>query len=244
MPEKYFDANCMLGPWHTKLKFSSAKELVKQMNYYKIKKALVYHSLAVKHSVAKGNKELLKEISKYKNTLYPCFLLTPSCTLENGNVYGLAQELDKYKVKAARVYPSMQSFELKIWQMGDIYALLEAKKIPLFIPLGETNYNDIYEICKNFPKLPIVLSNTTYRTTRVMYQLLQDFDNFHIEISTFVMFNGINDVVKRFGSEKLLFGSYMPFLDPARAIAMVKHAKISTEAKQDIAHRNFERLIG
>ena len=233
----------MTGSWHLKLKFSTVDELIKQMKFYKIKKALVYHSIAIKHSTVKGNKALIEDISKYKNILYPCFVLSPTSTLENGNVYNISQHLDKNKVKAVRVYPTLQSFEMKLWQMGDIYSLLESKRIPLFIPLAESNYGDIYEICRNFPKLPVVLSNTTYRTTRVMYQLLQDFDNFYMEISSFVMYGGIKEVVERFGSEKLLFGSYMPFLDPARVVAMVNHADIPNKAKEDIAYNNISRLI-
>ena len=59
---------------------------------------------------------------------------------------------------------------------------------------------------------------------------------------------GENGMIEKFcelvGSEKLIFGTDLPWFDEFQAIGGVVSAKISDEAKRNILHDNVERILG
>mgnify|MGYP003295337219 CR=1 FL=1 len=58
-----------------------------------------------------------------------------------------------------------------------------------------------------------------------------------------IMYFIANYITKKFGSQRLIFGSNLPVSDPGAAIAKVACADISYEDKIKIAHGNLEKLI-
>lgn len=235
----FFDANCMIGRITTaKLKFYQTKDLIKEMKYHQIDRALVFHSLSWQYDPKVGNEELIKEISPYKE-LFGSAVLLPSSTRELGKL----KETLGGKIKAVRLYPLDQNFKLSAWNCGSILSLLEERKVPLFIEANQIDFDDLNNLCKDYPHLPIILCKTGYRLGRMLYSLLERYKNFYLETSLFLTYMGIEDVVKRFGAKRLLFGTNMPFLDAGGAIFRVIYAKILRKEKKMIGSLNLEGLI-
>lgn len=78
----------------------------------------------------------------------------------------------------------------------------------------------------------------------MLYGLFRDCPNFHIEISTFLSFRGVEDIVRRFGPEKLPFRTRVPHQPPGSAVARILYAEVDEEAKGAIAFGNAERIFG
>ena len=53
----------------------------------------------------------------------------------------------------------------------------------------------------------------------------------------------LEDVVRQFGAEHLMFGSYMPISDPNATMMQVTDARISDEDKSRIARENLYELV-
>ena len=64
-----------------------------------------------------------------------------------------------------------------------------------------------------------------------------------MDTATFLTHGGYEEVVKRFGSERLLFGSHMPFTEPGSSAAAILYADIDDKDKKNIAYKNFNRLF-
>ena len=56
--------------------------------------------------------------------------------------------------------------------------------------------------------------------------------------------DGIEDVCAKFGAERILFGSSLPYGAGSAAVSMITYANISEEEKELIASGNLERLLG
>jgi predicted TIM-barrel fold metal-dependent hydrolase len=128
---------------------------------------------------------------------------------------------------------------------------LEEYKIPVFLDFdtGEpyndrTDWDKVYEICRNYPNLPVVLVRFGWRVNRSLYALLAQCDNFYWEFSGTWLYRIVESVCKKFGPEHTLFGSNMPFTTPAVNLMLVTHADIGEEENKLIAGDNLRRLLG
>ena len=241
-----FDCECSIG----KLKvpqpgsFSSASELVAEMDYLGINEALVYHSLAKEHNVAFGNALLCESIGGI-HRLHGCWILQPHFTGELPAPEIVATEMLEKGIRAARLFPgdNGQRFSLSDWSCGQLFEVLAEHRIPLFIDKDLIEWDRIVSICKTYPALPLVITEVWCKETRYLYPLFEQFPNFHISLSRFIGHQCLEDVCRRFGSGGLLFGSKMPVFTPGPVIAMLTYAEISEKEQADIASDNLRRLL-
>jgi predicted TIM-barrel fold metal-dependent hydrolase len=239
------DGNVMIGPWTYPLRFTTCGQLVKEMDYFNIRHALVYHAASWHHHPQTGNSMLMAELAGHEDRLLPCWTVVPTAAREQGKAGDIVHELKKHHVRAVRVFPKSQKFLFNEWILGDLCAALEEKQVPILVHKSELDDNaaDLYPICRAFQKLPVILTTSSYFHTRILFTILEKCPNFVIDTATFLMHGGIEDVVKRFGGERLIFGSQMPFVEPGAAMAAVLFAEIADKDKRKIAHENFNRLF-
>ena len=102
---------------------------------------------------------------------------------------------------------------------------------------------DVAGILKAHPSLNLVLLRTSYRCDRMLYPLFEKYDGLAIEAATYQVTHGIEEVCTRFGAERLLFGTGLPFTEAGPSIAQITYAEISDEEKQLIAGGNLRRLL-
>ncbi len=236
------DINFMIGRWpKEKLKFWSVEDLVKKMDYYHIDKAVVYSSMARKHSPVEGNIHLMNLIGNYHDRLIPSWVALPTWDIETGNRF--IDDLKSNKVKLVRVFSKEHNYILDDWVCGSLFKDLELHYIPLLLDGEDVHSTEIHNICKNYPNLPVILTRPEYTNNRNIYKLFSLHSNFYLEISTYLVYGGIEDVVSRFGASRLIFGSHMPFQEGGAALTMVNYAEITAKERKMIFHQNFERIL-
>ena len=69
------------------------------------------------------------------------------------------------------------------------------------------------------------------------------FQNFYFETGDFSQPHGFEDVCSKLGSERMLYGTNFPTNAMAGSAYTLLKAKISEEDRENIAHRNLERLL-
>lgn len=248
---KFFDANCMIGrlEYIRPRSFYTVQRLVKEMKYYSIDRAVVFHTLSWKYDSKVGNYKLLEEINNY-DQLYPCWTLLPPATMETGSVKEVISEIIRNNVRAVRLFPGDHAYELKEWIIGELFSALEEYRIPVWINVcnpatyqEQIDWDDIFNICSIHPNLPIVLAKTGFRLQRKLYPLMDRHSNILLELSDFIMYRGLESIVSRYGAERLLFGTWMPINDPGATLAIITYADIKREEKELIAYKNLENLL-
>jgi len=247
----FFDANCMVGKWpdYFEGSFYSPEDLIKEMHYCAIDDALVYHSLSKYYEPATGNREILESVKRHP-MLHPSWVLLPSQTSEMLQPDDIAREMVDNNVHAARLFPRLHNFLLE-QSLYDLLAVLTNHRIPLFIDCGNLHWSEkcipwaeIRRVCENFPELPVVLIRIGIGDNRMLYPLLEAAQNLYIEISYYQTHDGLEQICKRFGPERLLFGSDMPIFAPGPPVTMVMHADVPKETKRLIAGDNLRNLLG
>ncbi len=241
----FFDCNCLVGRRMTrdeKEPYTPA-QLEADMDYFGIAEALVASTLSKEYDPKIGNERLI-ELVRGKPRLRACFAFMPGGTREQGPAPGPALDaMLKAGAQAVRLYPKLQGFQLDEWCAGDLFEALEERGVPAFVDLEQTDWREIAGVCERRPSLPIVVLSTGYRVNRVVYPLFEKYQNLHLDTSTYCPHRGVEDVCRRFGAERLLFGTKWPFHTPGPAITQVAYAEISDWDKRKIAGDNLRRLL-
>jgi predicted TIM-barrel fold metal-dependent hydrolase len=223
--------------------FHSVDALVAEMEFVGMDEALVFHALAKEYHPTAGNRMLLEEIAPHRG-LYPVWVLLPEATSEMQGPEEIVGEMKLKGVRAARMFPRDHGFFLDNRTCGTLFRALEREKIPLFVDLDQVELRELGGVCERHPGLPIVLTESDWRHNRKLYPLLRDFQNLHLEIGKFQAYQGIEEFCEKFGADRLVFGTHLPYASPGAAVTMVTHADISAAEKERIAGGDLRRLLG
>lgn len=236
------DISTMLGPWAPqKLEFETAAGLVEKMNLYGIDEAYAYSSYAVKVSPLDGNYMLMEQIAGYEDRIKPCWVVLPTWDLETGK--SLEDELKKYNVRMVRMMPNDHSYSVDTWVCGELYEMLQRNGIPVLFNQPDVSVGQLHAISSEYPNLPIIITQCEYGQNRNLYKLMEKHHNIYLEIATYYVFDGIEDIAISFGAERMVFGSRMPFQEGAAALGMTMLADISEAEKELIFSGNIDRLV-
>ena len=242
----FFDCNCSVGrvAYPHLYDIPDVEGLLKEMETAGIEEAFVYHMLARDGYPPLGNSMLMEEIKNIPE-LHPVWVVLPHHTGEMPHPDKLLQEMKKNNVKAVRVYPkaNYHSFSISEWCSGELLDALEEECIPLILDMETVSWEDVNTILGNHKQLPVIAATCSYRNNRYIYPLLENYKNLFIELSRFMGAGTIEDIVKRFGSYNILFGTNMPRYSGTAAVALLTYSDIDQKDKQAIAGGNLSNLL-
>ncbi len=251
---KYFDANAMIGEHFSPRegKFFQTGDLIKEMDFFGIDEALVYHGMAREYDSEFGNRKLLDCI-RDQPRLHACWVVgappfNPSLTSRQ-----MMKEALKAKVKAVRLIwggplPNTTVLDLDVY--GNLFAALEAHRMPMMVEndaaadIPGSQLVDLKIVCKTFTKLPIILIVPKIsRDFTIVYSMLDRFRNFHLEISS-IHGNGImEEICQRFGVRHLIYGTNFPWFGSGQTRISLAYADLPGKDKEAIASGNLVRLM-
>ncbi|MHA1832766.1 MAG: amidohydrolase family protein [Candidatus Baldrarchaeia archaeon] len=163
----------------------------------------------------------------------------------------MVKEMQKYDVRVIRLFPLQFHFDLDDWCMGETFEILSDHKIPViidyfdsFMPHADrTDWRSVVNLCCRYPELPVIVTEFRFRTNRRFYQAMDKCPNLHIELSALWLFRSVESICRKFGAERILFGTRLPIRDPSCALGMVNYAMISEEEKKLVAGENLRKLM-
>ena len=95
-----------------------------------------------------------------------------------------------------------------------------------------------------YPRVKLLLGHSCHGEWDAAVQLAHDFANIYLELTAVFDDRGVLEkLVREAGSDRLLFGTDLPWFDPHHAIGALLSADISDEDRHNICHRNAERLL-
>jgi predicted TIM-barrel fold metal-dependent hydrolase len=240
-----YDANCAVGTWPTdRAAYETVDELLGEMDRLGIERALVSHTLAQHFDAPQGNQILMQVLAGREDRLAPCWTLLPLSCGEMGTLDSLLERMSSADVRAVRLYPRLHSFALDEWQCGDLLEALSERRYVVLIDIDETDWSEVERICRSYTGLSVVVTQTGYRQFRFLFGVMAQHDNLYCDLSNLSTYLGVEEVLARFGSGRLLFGTGLPAADPGGPIARVFYTRAAEADLAAMAHGNLERLLG
>jgi len=239
---KFFDCNCALGPYRTRVfRFArTSEELIEEMDFANVEKALVYHTAMRFDHPAIGNEAVLAATDKHSRLL-PTWALLPTQTQEQSPPRVLVQEMRRHAIRALRLFPEDHRYSLDEITWGDQIEIFMARRIPLFI---RASLDRIAALLRSFPELIVVTaSQGSNPLDRYAWPLIERYPNLHFETSGYLVDGGIEEFCRRYSAARLLFGSGFPDNASGAAMLTVAQAEIAEADKRAIAWDNLSRLL-
>lgn len=228
----------------------TAERLVAEMDRIGVAEAFVYHIVAREYAPAVGNEMLLDEV-RFQPRLHPAWTVLPPFTDELPPPDELVARMRHEGVRMARMFPSTASLDhryaVREWCVGPVLTALEHAGIPLQLDYGlfrrgEPPWDDIVDVCRHHPDLPVILAGVQGRNNRTLYALLDQFEQLRVETAGLNVHRGVEDICRRFGPERLVFGSGYPAAGMGAARFDLERALISDAERVAIAAGNVRRL--
>jgi predicted TIM-barrel fold metal-dependent hydrolase len=242
MSVKFFDCNCAFGPYRTRVfRFArTAAELVEEMDFGNVERALVYHTAMRFDHPAVGNELVVRETQGHPRLL-PTWALLPSQTGELPALETLLREMRRNGVRALWLFPDEHRYFLDEVTWGDQMAAFAQRRVPLFI---RASLDKIAGLLRSFPDLVVVTgSQGANPLDRYAWPLVERYPNLVFETSGYLVDGGIEEFCKRYGAARLVFGSGFPDNAGGAAMLALARAEIPDAQRQAIARDNLARLL-
>lgn len=210
--------------------YLTPEALLEDMDRLGIAEAYCTDYRALEYSAYEGN-SFISELLENYDRLHPVHVVLPEM---------VSTELAK-NVRLVRAEPLRQGYSMRQWCSSTLWKLLEDRCLPVLLDAGE-QWDSLHELLKNHPNLPVIITRTGYRCCRMIYPLLKLHNNLHIDISGFIVNEGLKEVVSLFGAERLIFGTDAPRCASECAVGTLIYSGLSKKDYSLIASENIKDL--
>jgi len=256
-PVRFFDANCMVGELtrpQPSGHVDTVEGLLAELEYFGIAEGLVCHARAAERALDQGNETIVEVLDGHDN-LHPAWVIPMHTAVDYPEPERTVAELVEAGVRAVRAWrPPYHGYLADTWALGPLWDALAEQRIPVLVGASDLGrYPDqpghgfsarnLYDICRSFPTLPVVVVRLNFSAVRVAVPLMRECPNLYAELSFFTTHRGVEFLSREVGAERLLFGSGLPWASPGPAITAVQYALISDEERALIAGENLRELL-
>jgi len=253
---EFFDINCLVRREIIEKKSveDNTEDFFSLLLKNNIKKSVLTNALSFTYDWNIGNNDLIshEDLRESKNIFFS-FVLTPD--VYHQFVFSdYIKNAYKNNVRIFRIFPKSHLFYLNDYYMRKIYNEMAGVNFPLMIDLKELDItgnkffaiDDLKILLGENRKLPVILETSLKQCmfNRFYFPLMEEFENLYLEVSGMLLMDQIEHYVKKFSSERLIFGSNFPNSGLEVNTSRIESADIDKDSKANIAGENISRLLG
>jgi predicted TIM-barrel fold metal-dependent hydrolase len=128
-----------------------------------------------------------------------------------------------------------------------LYARVEELGLPMLWHSGTSPYShplQIAFVARLFPTIPLILGHFALSDlTWECFPAAELADNIMVDTTANPILPVLDDWLRRFGAERMLWGSDFPFYDVGYELVKLDHMAIDADARRQIACENARRLF-
>lgn len=249
----YFDACCYLGRHvhMTEGQPETPEDIIDAMDHYGIHEALVIDVLSREANPSAGNRRIL-ELTKKHPRLHPAWSVLMTHSDEFPRPEELVAQMEQHGVGAVFIFYGQFDVRLDDWGIDDLLMVLEDSRVPVFLcpvnwrapHIDATDWTNVVRICRKFPKLPVIVTESRiYKSQRAVYAALDACPNLKIDVSALWLHRRVEFICRKWGAERLIWGSQLPERTPGVPIMQINYSDISLEELKLIAGENMRNLL-
>ena len=125
--------------------------------------------------------------------------------------------------------------------------LSETGKLLLLHTWGGSPYDgaeNVKRIAARFPRMTVICGHSFFDRQKEGIELTRAYPNVYYELTAIPIVRGyLEDIVQTAGSERVLFGTDLPWFSTLHGAGMVLGAEITDEDRLNIFYRNGQRLL-
>lgn len=253
------DVNAYLGHFaFRQLRHNTATKLLKLMDKKGIDKAVISSASAITYrNCQAGNEEVYAEVKPHRDRLTPLAVINPF-------YIGWQDDLkichEEFGMVGLRLYPKWHNYSLSERCSLDMINAATERKMVISIPIRaedrrqrhwlvdipDVALEEVAVLLKSCPQAKFILVNGIGFVNSILGKKDNGLpSNYYIEISRLsaVLSNEIKQLIANLGSERIVFGSGMPFNYPDPSLLKLEAIEVSDEQKEKIRWQNVANLL-
>lgn len=148
-----------------------------------------------------------------------------------------------------KLHPSSHNTSLESSAYSEAMALANERKMPVLIHTwGGTQFcgpAQISSLAARYPNAVLILGHSLYGAWKEAIVVTKEHPNTFLELTAVVGKRGVVEMlVAGAGSERILYGTDLPWFDEHFYLGNILCADISEDDRHNILHRNAERILG
>ena len=243
----FFDLNvwCDLSPQNGFYHPESLAQIVDDLAQCGIHRAVITHAQCLTYDPLQGNENTARLIDR-QSGLFGAMVLVPDILLGGREAKPYIDAKVQQRFVVARMFPKRLNHSMRKWQVGEILAYLEQRRLPLMLWHSEVSWDLIESICQEYRELPVIVEGNDVKLlyhNRNYLALLAHCPNLYLETHNLVLYSEIEYLAGQLAPDRLLYGSYFPYNTPHASLMPILYARLPAEVKAQLAARNLERLL-
>jgi predicted TIM-barrel fold metal-dependent hydrolase len=146
-------------------------------------------------------------------------------------------------ILATIAFPRTHNFSLSGWSLGPLLSALEQYRVPLLVPFGQCDWEDIEQLCGEHAHLPVIVTGPNYRQLRFLLPLWERHRNLFLDLSWFSVHDGLAYLAERGVVRQVLFGTNYPLYEPGAAVTMVTYADLRDDQRTMVAGGTLRTIL-
>lgn len=214
------------------------EDLLRSMAQFGIGKSVVFNLPMLPHTQERANLDLHEKVKGDGSFIQLAFLdprLKESPEL-------LERLIDK-GFRGVKLHPVCHGYVVSHRLCFPTYEVAMDKQVPMLIHSGWGEYGEIrfiVELAKKCANLKIVIGHMIEKD---LFSLAPPHENLFVESSYSSHPRRIEQAIRSFGADRVVFGSDYPFSHPATELSKIYSARLSHEEREKILHKNAEALL-
>ena len=242
--EEVIDFHGHQSPWDFLGAFDDAPTMLGAMDACGIDRACLFNIWHIDAHI--GHEELAKFVSRHPSRFIG---FAYASALSDNMVEETRRVLDQHKFAAIKTYPPSGNIPINDPRWDQLYDLANERELALIThtgmePAAEPKY--LADVAPRFPRVKFVAghSGNIASQRRQAIEVAKQYPNIYLETcSSFRTPGVIEQLVKEARSDRILFGSDIPVMDPRCQIGKIITADISDDDKRLILGQNAKRLL-
>jgi predicted TIM-barrel fold metal-dependent hydrolase len=242
-----YDMHGHMGAWHS-IYFPrpDAADMIRTMDECGVRLLVFSHHLAL-FMPDLGNSPSIAAVRQYPDRLRAYCVVNPNyperlaADLETFEAHRDVYVGFKFLSDYHRI-PLSDSRNIPAWEYAN-----ERELLVLAHTWSGSPFNGpaiVRPMAERYPRAKFLLGHSLHDDWDAAVAMAHDFPNVYLELTAVFDDRGpLEKFVREVGSERLLFGTDLPWFDPHQAIGALLSADISDEDRHNICHRNAEKLL-
>lgn len=240
----FFDANCRIGN-SMNAPGPDAKELLSDMDYYGVDKALVRHAAIPTGALASNRNlgEMLRDDDSGRLTGVWCIL--PDQCGEISSPDRFFAEMKTNRIGALTLSPFEHRYVPCRWTLGRIMDAAVERSVPVLLDAFAGKWTELYSFVKEFPENVFLYFETwgKWGTDRQIRPLLENLPHFYFGTTGYWNPEGLRDLADLYGAERILYASGFPTFNQGNQMLQIKQSGLDEKSIAEIAGLNLENLL-
>jgi Predicted metal-dependent hydrolase of the TIM-barrel fold len=240
------DCHCHFGDWRGfHVPNGYGEGMLKSMDALGIKIACLAAHAAVGPDFCLGNRQVIEAVMSYPNRFIGYVTLNPHYAKEMEAELEVCFALDGFK--GIKLHPGLHVVTPDDRRYEKAYAFADRSHCPMLIHTwGVADLMAVEKMAGQYSGGSYIMAHAggSVQAMETAIEIVNRNTNIFIDTAFSMAYEGnIEWLTEQVGSEKILFGSDMPFFDPRIDFGRVVWAKISDEAKKNILGLNMKKLL-